>query len=436
MEKDEDLKILNRPALTKAKKNKTDLYICDQKRDVVTLKNSGLNVIGVPRGEPESYKEIFSGVSFKRIPKIIIALSNSQRSLESKIKLLTMFPNAKVLVPPEHFPRNIDLSRIKESAERQGKSFKNFLRKYTKDSFLQDRAETLNSYLIETRKGVDFIKTGFEELDRRIQGLNPRGLNTIFGSSSVGKTTFCKQLSDQVHEKYPDLPVFLFSSEDGPRVLDTMTLARLSYKMYSEKKVKLPMENLRLFIGGKSFKTKKYDKFLKRLLHEAEKLYGKHYYQISGQMKMDVHTIRSIVECQLDLIKKDTALVVTDYLQVLGDPKGMKNKSLLDRIDYNVTFLQKMADEMNISVVLTSSITKDAMERAKEKKPGITKVRGSANIVYSSRISIEILEEDHDEKENLRHLNFYIHKNSQGPKDISIPFKYHYKYSLFEEDDS
>lgn len=68
--------------------------------------------------------------------------------------------------------------------------------------------------------------SGFANLNSALDGLLP-GVHTLVGAAGIGKTSFAKQLLDQVAERH-HAPVIFFSFGESKRELRIKTLARLS----------------------------------------------------------------------------------------------------------------------------------------------------------------------------------------------------------------
>ena len=92
-------------------------------------------------------------------------------------------------------------------------------------------AEELDSLLRELESETEIREiagweSGFPSLSRSLNGILP-GLHLLIGPPSCGKTTFAKQLCDQIAE-HNHVPILFFSFAEGKRGLRVRTLARLS----------------------------------------------------------------------------------------------------------------------------------------------------------------------------------------------------------------
>jgi len=183
-------------------------------------------------------------------------------------------------------------------------------------------------------------------------------------------------------------------------------------------------------IGKKTFED------IRTIAKTAKPLFGKAYYLIGGESNIDVQIIGEKVKRQLKILNKHSALVIVDYLQILGTPKRERLTSLMDKVDYNLHELQLLATDIEGPIVVTSSTTKGAIEQTRKTgTPGETKGKGSVNILFSCRMLFELIEGAEDDKAKIRDVELHVVKNSEGQKNFSIPMKYDYRYSTFKEDD-
>jgi|GEM_PF-972755 len=202
----------NLEAIFLARKEKKPLWICEGAKDTETMLDAGELAVGIPTAS--SYK-VMEGQILSDLKEVIIACDNDSAGKNAASKLKDMFPSAKVIVWPETFPQGFDVTDLKKVAEEKKKHFIMLLRRFARDDMWLDEADMIPSFLRKVKRGTKFYKTGFDTLDNRIGGLMPEAVHVIQGGSSIGKTTFCKQLADQVHEISPELPVFFFTLEDS-----------------------------------------------------------------------------------------------------------------------------------------------------------------------------------------------------------------------------
>ncbi len=96
---------------------------------------------------------------------------------------------------------------------------------------LQSEGEQLDSFLDELQREQQIREiagweTGFPNLSRALDGIRP-GLHLLIGPPGCGKTSFAKQLLDQV-VMHNSIPGIFFSFAESKKELRIKTLARLS----------------------------------------------------------------------------------------------------------------------------------------------------------------------------------------------------------------
>jgi len=417
-----DMKPYNYQAIDQARELQRSLWICEGEKDTETLHNTGELAIGMPNAT--GYR-VLDGVSLDDIPEVIIAMDNDEAGRNATETIKDMFPFAGVVIWPSVYPKGWDITDLKNELDEYDidTGFIDQLRKFVKRDTWEDESEMVDLFLASVRKGTKFIKTGFPQFDEHFKGLIPGGLHVVQGSSSIGKTTFCKQLADQVHVENPDLPIFFFALEDSLHTVRSMTFSRLSFE------AETPIETI-LIIEGNDALTKEQYKVLDSLAPKVKGFYGKDYLLVAGEPNITVKTIRERVERKLTRIGKSTAMVIVDYLQILPTPKEERLGSLMDRVDYNLHELQCFARDINGPVIATSSTTKEDIKTTeKTQAPGLVKGKGSANILYTPRMLLELITtEDAGEYST---VELHVLKHSIGPKNIKTSFQYQYKYSYF-----
>jgi KaiC/GvpD/RAD55 family RecA-like ATPase len=417
----------NPGAIDLAKEMKKTLWICEGEKDTVTMLESGELAVGIP--STSAYR-VLDGISLNDIPEVVIAMDNDDAGRTVMESLKDMFPFAKVIVWPSHYRDNWDVTDSKTQDRLDAdEDFITQLRKFIRKDTWQDEGELLDDFWKETVRGTSYIKTGFSEFDKRLDGLIPGALHVIQASSSVGKTTFCKQLADQIHVKAPDLPIFFFALEDSLRTVRSMTLSRLTHDLSGSKDWKI--ENRLIRKGGDSLSHHQLDYLKKTIGPKAKEIYGEDYLLIAGEPDINVEKIRDKVKHRLAMIQKSSAVVIVDYLQILPAPKSKRFSSLMERVDFNLHEFQCLARDINGPVILTSSTTKGDIKGDGAKTPGLVKENVSANVFFIPRMLFELIETNREDK--YVDVELHVLKHSEGEKGFGIPFRYYPKYSKFEE---
>lgn len=285
---------------------------------------------------------------------------------------------------------------------------------------------------LEAYKEFKDKKSGFKNLDK-ITNMYP-GLYVMGGISTLGKTTFIHQLTDQMAEMNEH--ILFFSLEMSTLELVTKSLAR-----YTNKHTESPVSatNIRLDNMGIS---------QRRALNEAVKRYssdtGKRYNIIEGTTDTNVLTIRRDIENYIKL-NNVKPVVVIDYLQIInGTDKFQGDKQ---RIDFIVSELKRISRDNNIILIVISSFNRTnymlpiGFESFKESGG----IEYTADVVWGIQLSAihddifnsdaKIKEKrriiDRAKKENPRRIELVALKNRNGISNYSCFFEYEPHKDLF-----
>lgn len=229
------------------------------------------------------------------------------------------------------------------------------------------------------------IKTGFKALDEKTGGIYS-GLYVVAAASSLGKTTYCLQLADQIATA--GHPVLFFSLEQSRLELVSKSLARtLSIVENGEKmkgggrlKVTTSSLDIRKGYAQKSFKTavKKYAKETAANMNIIQLDFG----------KSTVEYIERYAKRYMQ--SAATAPVVfIDYLQVLQPTVKGKYGSAKENIDSIVSELKNLNRNLNIPIFLISSINRanysQAIDFESLKESGI--IEYTADVVFGLQLA-------------------------------------------------
>ena len=187
------------------------------------------------------------------------------------------------------------------------------------------------------------IKTGYENLDNEMGGLYP-GLYAIGGISSVGKTTFCAQLGDQIAAGGTD--VLYFSLEQSRLELVSKSIAR--------KTAQRDMNNL---VNSLDIRKGYLPKAVLDAVEDYRNEVGDRLSIVEGNTNT---TVKFVCDYVTGYIKRNgkRPVVIIDYLQILqpADEDRNKQKTVREMVDGTVFRLRKLARDENIVVIAISSV--------------------------------------------------------------------------------
>lgn len=274
------------------------------------------------------------------------------------------------------------------------------------------------------------MKTGFEDLDKKLRGGLYPGLYVIGAESSLGKTTLVLQIADNVAMNGDD--ALFFSLEMGRFELMSRSISRELYVVNPRNKYSIeeigqcPLDLLEKV-------REKYDKRIAGNIAIIEANFG-----------LTVKEIRERVENNIRLRGKKP-LVVVDYFQILKSV----NPRLSDKqaCDYNISELKRISRDFDIPIIVVSSLNRSNYNSV----IGYESLKESGSLEYSADViigmqlaGIEDIAKGRTEtdKRNLsnklksqepRGIELAIIKQRNGLAHCTQAFRYFTKVNLFQE---
>lgn len=289
---------------------------------------------------------------------------------------------------------------------------------------------------IEGLRAQSNRKTGFYNLDAEAGSIYA-GLYAIGGISSVGKTTFCHQLADQMAAQGQH--VLFFSMEQSRLEMVSKSIARQTAKDDPDKAV----SSLQIRTGAMGAS-------IKRATAEYLQSVGDRVSIIEGNFRCTVSFIGQYVRRYIarNGVKP---VVFVDYLQVLQaekDPEtGRKSTDTRQIVDHNVTELKRLSRDLEIPVFVVSSVNRSnylaPIDFESFKESG--GIEYTADVVWGLQLAVihdPIFEKEKDivkkrariaeAKEAMpREIELVCLKNRYGKSRYAAQFTYYPQYDYF-----
>lgn len=273
------------------------------------------------------------------------------------------------------------------------------------DGVIIDAYEHLQELSGEDRDKFTASSTGFEQLDRVMNGLNNSDLIIVAARPAMGKSAFALNIAVNMCKRSKK-DVAIFSLEMGKEQLVTRMLS-------SEATV-----NNTLMRTGQ-LGREDWDK----LVGAVEHLSALPIYLDDGagitvpQMKAKLRRLKNL------------GLVVIDYLQLMESPN--KHTSRVNEVSEITRQLKLMAKELNVPVIALSQLSRSS-EKRDDKRPMLSDLRESGSIEQDADIIIFLYRESYYEKtaENAMTSECIIAKNRHG-EVRTIPLMFLGEYTLF-----
>lgn len=337
-------------------------------------------------------------------------------------------------------------------------NYKNSMAISENQQFDQYMAEATAGYMEAFLNGVSEsastppIPTGFNGLDKLLDGGLYEGLYTVGAISSLGKTSFVLQLCDQIAAAGHD--VLFFSLEMGRYELMAKSISRYTWiTVRDEDLPKSAAMTTRGILTGK-----RYEKYSQQQLGVIAKATDRYKEEVSSRIwfvegigNIGVAEIRSRVE-QHTSITGHRPVVVVDYLQILAPPDARASDK--QNTDKNVLELKRLSRDHKIPVIGISSLNRDnytePINTAAFKESGAIEY-GSDCLIGLQYVGMEYRD---GEKEQQRHqrirelfnsndaearkgegvsIEVKLLKNRNGGRGASDPLLFYPMFNFFQE---
>lgn len=286
---------------------------------------------------------------------------------------------------------------------------------------------TLDSDLTRFQQYQD-RKTGYSNIDAKMS-LYP-GLYVLGAISSLGKTTFCGQLADQLAGAGEH--ILYFSLEQTTLELVCKGLSRLMFR--TDNTTALSSMDIRR--GTKSEAL--------RIAREIYAAQTKNEFIVECGFDTNVENITETVRSYINTAGVKP-IVILDYLQILAPMNN--SQTTKDVVDYNVRALKKLQTENDLVVIVISSLNRQNYLTPID----FSSFKESGGIEYTCDVmwglQLNIMNDELFDKEtklkakreavkeakiaNPRDIELVCLKNRYGVSSYSCRFKYYARYDYF-----
>lgn len=422
------------------------IFVVEGEVDALSIIEIGHSAISL--GSVSNYKKLIAEFVQSKPPfPILIALDNDESGRQTSEKLLHELQKIgvecyEVDINNEFKDSNEHLVKARESFKKAvNNALKKILtlRENKKINYVQENSalKYLREFIDVLSKKVDTtnIATGFKNLDTELDGGLYEGLYVIGAISSLGKTTFCLQMADNIAKTGND--VLIFSLEMARNELIAKSLSRLTAELTMTKHLPISMaKSLRGITKAKLYENYTIEE--RNLIDEAIKNYetfGQQIYILEGIGNIGVNEIRNQINQHIQFTGK-APVVIVDYLQILAP----SNERATDKqnTDKAVLELKRISRDYKIPVLGISSFNREnynvevSMQAFKE----------SGAIEYSSDVLIGLqlyragsgnFNVDEERKKNPRQVELKILKNRNGKVGGKILLEYYPQFNYFKE---
>ena len=415
------------------------IFIVEGEIDALSVIEVGGQAVGL--GSKSNIRKLLEELDTND-KRFIILPDNDEHGggLKSAEDLKTQLDSRGLISMIKKFPDMIHDTNDFLVRDRQG--LQNFIRSAEKEvESLVAGAEfteayTINaigSFLEEIRSGENNgIPTGFNQVDKALDGGIFPGLFIIGAESSLGKSTIILNMAEQLAENGTD--VIYFSLEMSKRELIARGISRQTFILNNMKDCVLNKTTKQILKGDPddySDAVEKYKKIAKNLVI------------FEDQSGIDINDLKTYVENHVKFTGK-SPVVILDYLQLIA-PIGANDTDKM-KMDYTVKGLKQLSQKLNVPVIAISSINREgygtrvSMKDFKESGA----IEFSSDVLLGLNLTITMngkpsaLEIDgalNPKDGQPRKMTLEILKNRNGERNKKISFNYFSAFNCFVEDD-
>lgn len=301
-------------------------------------------------------------------------------------------------------------------------------RKTIRPDNVQTYLDSLLTRDIETFKQAADRRTGFKQLDSKANGLHT-GLYVIAAGTSIGKTTFCLQIADQLATAGES--VLYFSLEQSRLELVTKSIAR--YTAIADINTAVTSLSIRkgYLPDNVLDATDRYRDDVQDRLSIIEANFSYTPEQIENYIKRHIS------------LTGERPVIFIDYLQIL-QPTNPKNDKRL-AVDDAIQALKRMSRDLNLTIFAISSLNRKGyyceMEFDSIKESGT--IDFTADVIWGLQVSA-VSDENVPEGERRkkireakkaipRDIELICLKNRYGISSYNCDFSYNPRFDLFTE---
>lgn len=423
------------------------IFIVEGEIDAISIIEVGGEAVGLGN---LNIKSLIPLLATAPAQPLIIALDNDKRGIETTPKLeeelkalnipfITYNPygdhkdaNEALIADREAFKEEI-LNATAEAEYTANEEERTQREEYLKNS----TANYIDSFI----NGIDIdtlcIPTGFEKLDKVLEGGLYEGFYVIGAVSSLGKTTFTMQLADQIAQAGTD--ILIFSLEMGRTELMAKSISR--HTLTRTLATGGDIANAKTDRGittGKRYKD--YNETELQLIKDSitdYSTYAQHIFISEGVGDIGIEKIKETIQKHIRFTG-NKPVVIIDYLQILAPySEKMTDKQNTDKA---VLELKRISRDLKLPVIAISSFNRDSYKGNNEASMASFKESGA--IEYTSDILIALqpqkagkdgYSEEKEMAKSTRELELKVLKNRHGKRGEKIEYSYYTLFNYFEE---
>ncbi len=286
---------------------------------------------------------------------------------------------------PEQWPA--DIKDANEYLVKNRAAFTELIRNHAQvieDKLLGRVSGYLDEFINQAAGNTPPIPTGFDNLDKALEGGLHAGLIVVGAISSLGKTTWALNLAENMAAAGQD--VLFISLEMSRFELISKLISKGTAETCINKRSSLSLAKTNLGISDFT----RYNHYRPEELELIQNSFGKfkdttakHLYIKEGIGDIGTEEIKKYIEIHKEITKK-TPVVIVDYLQILAPADARSTDK--QNTDKNTVELKRISRDYNTPVIAISSFNRENYTAP----VSMTAFKESGSVEYSSDLLIAL----------------------------------------------
>ena len=253
--------------------------------------------------------------------------------------------------------------------------------------------------------GMPGVPTGFNELDRLLQGLQPSDLIIVAGRPGTGKTSLLLSIAMQaakIHKKHIAVMTLETSSE------------QLAERLIAQES-RIDTQRIRL---------RNLDASGMQILSASIETLNKLHLFLDDTPAITMHQMR--VKCRQIHMEHRLDLIIVDYLQLISGGERFENR--VQEVSSVTRQLKVLARELNVPVLAAAQLSR-AVELRVDKRPILSDLRESGSIEMDADVVLFLHCSEEGKLSNL--VDVIVAKHRNGPTG-TVKLAFQKSLAMFE----
>lgn len=429
--------------------NESYCIITEGEFDCLSFESMGCNAISL--GGITSINNL-AKLNLPQNKTYILALDNDEKGIKATNELKNLLSQQNLMVvameynvpykdPNEYLTSEYERFKGVCESIKNGDLKDNSEKKEKTKLIISNTLERMNEFddYVEKTKTLTPFPTGFESLDKILDGGIKEGLTTIIAIPGIGKTTFSMQIADNVAKQGRD--VLIFALEMSRNELIAKSLSRISYEKGTSRHRLFQTSNTFLF----GYMQKDLSEDVREFMNECKQeymSYAEHLFIDESEAERTIKSIGEIIDNHIKATNS-TPLVIIDYAQIIAPSKdNLTDKKNMDEI---VLELKRLTRRLHIPIIAISSINRASYDEVLS----LSSAKESGGIEFTSTVLLGlqykptkkkdgkyIVDNEEQGKKAIKEIDLKVIKNRFGESYKTINLNFYPDICYFKETNS